>query len=304
MLKNKIEPLVSVVIPCYNHEDYIKASIQSVIDQDYKKIELIIIDDGSKDSSVSKITEMVNVCEKRFVRFEFRSRENRGISSTLNEAIDWCGGQYYSAIASDDIMVCEKTSIQVEYLNKHLSCVAVFGGVKELDKNGKILRRIYGKEKNYRFNDIFLHKHILPAPTQMIRLDSIKNVGGYPNGIIIEDWYMWLMLASSKGVLHRMNYILAGYRRHCGNVSSRLELMAQGRTQIINFFPNHILYKSAVDNANLQFANDLLKISRKGAIKVFINLLKNNKIRLLNFKYLKFFIKLVLPKKILGKKIY
>ena len=94
-------PLVSVVIPCYNHEKFVQDCIQSVIDQTYPNIELIIIDDGSKDGSVEKIQEMIVACEQRFTRFEFRHRQNKGLSATLNEALEWCNGVYLSAIASD-----------------------------------------------------------------------------------------------------------------------------------------------------------------------------------------------------------
>ncbi|MCD2506173.1 glycosyltransferase family A protein, partial [Staphylococcus aureus] len=73
-----------------------------MIDQDYENIELIIIDDGSKDNSVIKIQEMVECCKQRFTRFEFRSRANIGLSATLNEALEWCEGEYFSALASDD----------------------------------------------------------------------------------------------------------------------------------------------------------------------------------------------------------
>jgi glycosyltransferase involved in cell wall biosynthesis len=55
---NKKHPLVSVVVPCYNHEGYVKECIQSIIDQSYKNIELIVIDDGSKDASVAVIEEL------------------------------------------------------------------------------------------------------------------------------------------------------------------------------------------------------------------------------------------------------
>lgn len=81
------KPLVSVVIPCYNHENYVQECIKSAIEQDYENIELIIIDDGSKDESVNKIQELVPGCEKRFCRFEFRTRPNKGLCKTLNEAL-------------------------------------------------------------------------------------------------------------------------------------------------------------------------------------------------------------------------
>ena len=81
-------PLVSVVIACYNHENFVQDCIKSVVAQTYDNIELIIIDDGSKDSSVEKISELIDVCQNRFSRFEFRHRSNKGLTATLNEALE------------------------------------------------------------------------------------------------------------------------------------------------------------------------------------------------------------------------
>ena len=63
-----INPLVSVIIPAYNHEKYIKKAIESIINQTYENIELIIVDDGSDDFTWNKIQEMKPLCEKRFRR--------------------------------------------------------------------------------------------------------------------------------------------------------------------------------------------------------------------------------------------
>ena len=86
-------PLVTVVIPSYNHSKYIQQSIQSVIDQTYARIELIVIDDGSQDDSVARIEVMRQLCEKRFERFLFITRENRGLSKTLNQGIALANGE-------------------------------------------------------------------------------------------------------------------------------------------------------------------------------------------------------------------
>ena len=107
-MENNNQPLVSVVIACYNHENFVQDCVQSIIDQTYENIELIIIDDGSKDGSVEKIQEMIPACKQRFVRFEFRYRPNKGLSATLNEALEWCEGTYFSPIASDDILLIKK----------------------------------------------------------------------------------------------------------------------------------------------------------------------------------------------------
>ncbi|HFF5453735.1 TPA: glycosyltransferase family 2 protein, partial [Acinetobacter baumannii] len=165
MLLNK-QPLVSIVIPCYNHANFVQDCIQSVIAQTYQNIELIIIDDGSKDGSVEKIQEFIGECEKRFVRFEFRNRPNKGLSATLNEALEWCQGEYFSAIASDDMMLNDKIEIQIDFLKNSIdsTIVGVFGGYNLIDDTDAIIKTILKKEKKYVFNEIFLHNFDLPAP--------------------------------------------------------------------------------------------------------------------------------------------
>ncbi|HFF4821034.1 TPA: glycosyltransferase family 2 protein, partial [Acinetobacter baumannii] len=182
-------PLVSIVIPCYNHVDYVQDCIQSIIDQTYQNIELIIIDDGSKDESVLKINEMLKKCENRFSRFEFRHRPNKGLSATLNEALEWCQGEYFATLASDDKIFNYKIMKQVNYLEDNKDFIAMFGAVELIDENNKRVGEIRQSDKIFTFNDLIYTDRFLPAPTQMIRLDALKRVGGFIDGMIIEDWY-------------------------------------------------------------------------------------------------------------------
>ena len=241
------QPLVSVVIPCYKHEKFVQDSIQSVIDQTYENIELIIIDDGSKDNSVVKIEEMIDLCEKRFTRFDFRSRPNKGLSSTLNEALEWCEGKYFSPIASDDQMLNYKTSIQVKYLETNNESVAVFGGVQLIDENNRKLEKLLSKARSYSFEDIIMHRHDILAPTQMIRKEAIEKVGGYNSKLFIEDWYMWLIL-SRQANLFNMNEVLTLYRKHDGNSSKDFSQMHFGRFEVLNCFSDSEFYVEAVTN--------------------------------------------------------
>ena len=234
-------PLVSIVIPCYNHEQFVQDSIQSVIDQDYKNIELIIIDDGSQDNSVEKIQEMIDACKKRFVRFEFRSRPNKGLSSTLNEALEWCKGKYFSAIASDDMMLTEKTKIQVSYMEKEVNISALFGSADYIDEKSNKKVNICLEKKEYTFNKIILNECSFYAPTQMLRLSAVKEVGCYKPDILVEDWYMWLKL-SEKGKIYCLSEKLALYRVHSSNTTRNAQFIYDNNLKTLEIYKDHKLY--------------------------------------------------------------
>lgn len=281
MQMNK-QPLVSVVIPCYNHESFVQDSIQSVIDQTYENIELIIIDDGSKDSSVEKIQEMIPACKERFFRFEFRYRPNKGLSATLNEALEWCEGEYYSAIASDDIMLPEKTKLQVEFLKENKNISAVFGGIELIDNNNVKISERVRQSKQYSFKDIILHQHDLPAPTQMIRLSALKNVGGYDPNILIEDWYMWLRL-SSYSDLYYMDHLLCLYRQHETNISKNLEKMHSGRFDVLSCFKDSIYHEEAYKKIKWLNSLERIAFNKKSKLLKYFSIFLLNPIKAIEF---------------------
>lgn len=266
-------PLVSVVIPCYNHDQFVQDSIQSVIDQDYENIELIIIDDGSQDNSVLKIQEKIEFCKKRFVRFEFRSRTNIGLSETLNEALEWCEGKYFSPIASDDQMLSNKTAIQVKYLEKNKEVVAVFGGVVLIDESNEQIDVKLGGGQFYSFEDIILHNYNLPAPTQMIRLNSMRKIGGYNPTLFIDDWYIWLKL-SQIGSIYTLSNTLCLYRMHSNNSSKNIIKMNKARLDILSVFKDSILYEESLKRTKWLNSYEYFIMDRK--VNSFLKLLKLN----------------------------
>ena len=91
-------PLVTAVIPVYNHEKYVAESIRSIIQQTYRNIELIVINDGSKDRSHEVVLGLTEECKRRFVRFEYINRENRGLSATLDQALGMAKGNTFPGL--------------------------------------------------------------------------------------------------------------------------------------------------------------------------------------------------------------
>lgn len=166
---------------------------------------------------------MIPTCQKRFIRFEFRYRPNKGLSATLNEALEWCEGEYYAGFASDDIMLVSRIEKQVNFLKiaNNNSIVGVFGGYHLIDDHNKIIHTSLKKEKQYTFEEIILHNFNLPAPTALLSLTAVKKVGGYIENLKIEDWYMWLKLTENGDNLIYLNEALVKYRSHEDNTSKK-----------------------------------------------------------------------------------
>jgi glycosyltransferase involved in cell wall biosynthesis len=108
-------PLVSIIMPVYNHCNYVIDAIESVYSQCYRPIELIIIDDGSSDGSAAVVRDFLEKQESPpELTVRFKSRENRGAHATINEGIDYAGGEYISILNSDDLYVEERLARCVE----------------------------------------------------------------------------------------------------------------------------------------------------------------------------------------------
>lgn len=242
-----MQPLLSIIVPCYNHEHYVQDCINSIINQDYQNIELIIIDDGSKDNSVQKIEEMRPLCEKRFVRFEFRHRPNKGLCATLNEALSWCQGKYVSMFASDDMMLPQKSSIQVAYLENNPKITSVSANLEFINHNNQITGHTRQAKKEYHFDETLIHNHLF-APSQMHHLSTIKHIGGFDENIMIEDWYLWLKLLDNDYRVVFLDDILVQYRKHDDNMSGNFAKMFQAEHQILSLYKNKPTYQQALYN--------------------------------------------------------
>ena len=115
-----MKSLISVLIPSYNHQNYVQDTIKSIINQSYKNIELIAVDDGSSDLTFQKINELRTECEKRFKRVHFETKENEGTIATFNKLVSLTSGEYIYFIASDDMIAdVNAIKIQAEFLDKN-----------------------------------------------------------------------------------------------------------------------------------------------------------------------------------------
>jgi len=221
-------PLVTCCIPSYNHHQFIEKAINSVIDQSYDNIELIIIDDGSSDSSVKVIERLRDICEKRFVNFKFIARENKGLSRTLNEMIQLASGDYITLLASDDRFMPSKIDLLLSKLSSlNESYVGVFGDAEIVydgssnEYQEKSFIKKYSRKNKIELNfDVtykdILTKNFIPAMSILYKKDALRYAGGFTETLRLEDWDMYLKLLHNskfKGI----NTPVAYYHLHGEN---------------------------------------------------------------------------------------
>lgn len=224
------------MVPSYNHEKFIQDCIRSIIAQDYENIELIIIDDGSKDRSVEKIIELVDACRDRFFRFEFISRPNKGLCATLNEGLNWSEGKYFVAIASDDAMKTNRIRRQIDIFNFHSRKIqnlhAVFSAYTLINENGEAIGNITYDEDIILTYKTYFGRRWLPAPTAMIAIDAIRKCGGYNEKVIFEDLDAWLNLLRAGGTFFVSRENLSFYRKHGASLSANRRKIYFGTLRI------------------------------------------------------------------------
>lgn len=219
-MKNS-EDLISVTIPAYNHGKFVQETIQSVINQTYQNLELIIIDDGSPDDTFQKILEMKPVCEKRFVRVVMKTQKNVGVAETSNRFRSLVKGKFSYAISSDDV-IADKRAIEIlhDYMVEHPNVSIVAGNEDYIDSNSK---RIYPKEdptegllRDIAFTKKYLEKKYGDAILGRadiskidIKYSDIWFKGSSPNGYLIRLSFVDKMLPYSVNCFGMEDYYRA-----------------------------------------------------------------------------------------------
>ena len=289
MTNDKSLPVVTVLIASYNHAHYVRESILSVLKQTYKNIQLIVIDDGSTDNSVT----IIDVLAKQY-DFQFISQENAGLPAVLNRGIALAKGKYFVSFGSDDIMVLDRIEKQVAWMEAHPSFAVCAGNIIEVDADGQPLyKQHFPPACNLGFEDIFTHSvRNIRAPTAMIRRDVFDAVGHYDPSIRLEDIYMWLKIANRGYGIHVMSDILAYCRKHPTNNSKNMLFMADSFISIYSPYKTHPLYNKTI---NRLLINLFLKSARRG-YQNSLAVLRKVSPRYYNFKVLVGLVNLVFRK--------
>lgn len=228
-------PDVTVVVPSYNHARFVERTLRSIFAQTHAPKNLIVIDDGSKDESVSVIERTLQDCP---FASELIVRENRGLCATLNEALSKADSEHFAYISSDDLWLPEFLENRTRVLSQRPEAVVAYGYSFLIDDDDEITDST-SNWAEYADGDALemLLYPIIPASASVLyRTASLKETGWNQNAIL-EDYELYLRLSARGEFALDQGEPLSAWRVHETNTSGNFPLMmnewldAQRRTQ-------------------------------------------------------------------------
>jgi glycosyltransferase involved in cell wall biosynthesis len=185
-------PLISVVIPVYNGEKTIRETITSVLNQTFLDFELLIINDGSTDSTLDIISSFKDL------RIQFFSYPNAGLAATRNRGIALASGEYISFIDADDLWTPDKLEFQLKALQENPQASVAYSWTNHIDESGQFFRE--GPHLTFNgdvFARLLLVDFVGNGSNPLIHTKVFAEVGGFDESLPeVEDWDMWLKLAA------------------------------------------------------------------------------------------------------------
>ena len=237
-------PLISVVIPCFNSSCYIGATLGSLAKQAFTDFEVIIVDDGSSDDSVTVARRALDDMKLHGLVMSRPPDLKKGVANCRNAGINAANGQWISFLDSDDLFFPEKLMNTVRLIGKFgTSCGAYFHAIREFEDGTHKILAVTSKGSYSQPEDIFsrlMENNIIATSTVTVKSDLLRQLGGFDcklNGV--EDYFLWLRLAK-KTTWFYSGEMWTDYRIRIGSL--------MGGRQLAHYvLQNEALYQSARD---------------------------------------------------------
>jgi glycosyltransferase involved in cell wall biosynthesis len=231
-----IQPLVSVLISTFNHEQFIAQCLDSVLAQQGVKLEVIVCDDASSDRTPAIVTEYASRFPGKIIAL--LNSKNAGITPVWNSMLARCSGKYVATFSGDDIMLPGKLSKQVAVMQRDDAAVLVYHDVDAFhsESNATLYFSNHGPGSHPAHSGsasevlwklIATGNDFIAATSVLLRRSSIPARGFEWRLPIVADWYMWICVLAESGEQSSVQFIpeiLSRYRRHSRNVSNELQI--------------------------------------------------------------------------------
>lgn len=222
---------VSIILPCYNGAKWIRRTIESILVQNYRDFELIIVDDGSIDNSKGVITPFL-----REERIRYIYQKNQGFSGAINRGIRESKGTLIGFIGQDDLWLPDKLELQVKYFTEHQNISLVYSPYYSVDSEERIINKIkasnfHSKKKS--ICKLFIINYV-GFETVLVKKHCFDKVGLFDQRMIAcSDHDMWLRVAVYFDIGY-LDIALVKKRQHGLQLSKNMEIVLKDEFLLVN----------------------------------------------------------------------
>ena len=235
---NTTNPLISVIIPTYNSEEYIAEALNSVLQQTYNNIEVLLVDDASTDNT----TEIVRLFAKNDCRIILEKLPiNSGTAIARNKGINSANGSFIAFLDADDMWLPNKLQLQLELMQEK-NCAVVFSSYHCMNETGELLGKIVTALPQLSLQKI-LKCNYLGNLTGMYSVEKLDKLFA-PNIRKRQDWALWINAISKGGCAYGISEPLAVYRERKNSISSNKFKMLSYNFSIYKDFLKYSYVKS------------------------------------------------------------
>lgn len=227
-------PLISIIIPTYNHSKLLPRAIESVLKQKFKDWELIIVDDGSKDNT----KEIIN--KYKDIRIKYHYQKNSGVASAMNTGFDMATGNFFAWLDADNYYDSNILSKIEEYTINNPQTDIFYGNVVVFNTNGPIKTFVPKKKINYR--EVLLHTSgsVPVQPGVFFKRHLYKQSGGFNSKYrIAGDIDFWVKVLKLKPSCLYVNKVFGYYLQDDKGISQGLKGISSGLKEMRDIFINH-----------------------------------------------------------------
>jgi glycosyltransferase involved in cell wall biosynthesis len=208
------QPLVSVLIPAYNAGAYLRPSLESILRQSHRSLEIWVVDDGSTDGSVDSLADL------RDPRLHVLRQSNLGKSATLNKLLDGIRGEYYALQDADDLSHPDRIARQVDCLERHRDTAACFTGYDLIIGERRVAPRFRAKDDRQCAADIEALGMPGHDPTAMYRVSMAGNFR-YDASLIFNEGHDLILRVGERFPMRVVGECLYSYRIHLESLTKR-----------------------------------------------------------------------------------
>ncbi|RYD80203.1 MAG: glycosyltransferase [Verrucomicrobiaceae bacterium] len=225
-MSTSFQPIVSVIMPCFNHGRFLAESVKAVLNQTEEAIELIVVDDHSSDDSNERLKALACEDPRMIV---VRHERNRGASSSRNDGLRLARGEFVAFCDADDVWEPEKVAAQLALLTDHPEYDLTYSDAVIIDEHGRADGQRFSdiftpprQPSGKLFNDLYL-RNFINMQTVMVRRACMAGRLLFDERIRwVEDWWLWIQLSRQSAFLYSPQP-LAKYRTHsCSTVITHL----------------------------------------------------------------------------------